>query len=578
MQKKYKLYLFTSLTLAALIASIFSVSFASAKQQHVSNAKAGNIVLGTPFNTGIVKPHVVNMSKVPAATPKQVNQKQRLIPFRYPGGQAKYAALKAAAAHNAGAPSVAHPFSSMGNVSPNTPPTLKSFNGMANSATTCPYFGGCQPPDMGLAASNSWVLQGVNTSIAVYNTSGAIQSGWPKNAQQFFNVPNPPNNCDPAGPFLSDPRAFYDPNTGRFWVAFLQVEGGLGIAPNCPFLSEYWIAVSQTNDPNGSWNVYAFDMARGNPNAADYTQFGFDQHNIYFSGNMFPTGSGNFYAEMLGANKTRMQNGQSVTAYGFRNLASPVDGSAVDTVQPVETEAPSYSTPNIGLFVNSTNGNCPGNTCSGITIWGIHNPGTAKEMLNAVFVQTTSYAFAPNADQPTCTQCVETIDLRITATPVYHDGLISFALDTGVANNSGVDVPSIFWGQVQPQVVNSVLVGGSLYQSGYLVFSGDQAASFGALMPDNNGNLIMVYDTMSSTLNPSIAYTGRRATFPLGQFHDPGIFLMQGTAPTTDTRWGDYEATSYDGPSFDHIWMASEFSGKNQDWHTRIGETQFQPI
>ncbi|HLJ35225.1 MAG TPA: hypothetical protein VKU38_16345, partial [Ktedonobacteraceae bacterium] len=158
MQKKYRMYLFSFLVLAALIASVFSVGFASAKQQHVSSAKAGNIVLGTPFNTGVVKPHVVNMSKIPAATPKQVSQKQRLIPFRYPGGQAKYAALKAAAAHNPGAPAVAHPFSSMGSVSPNTPPTLKSFNGMADSATICPYFGGCQPPDMALATSNMWVL------------------------------------------------------------------------------------------------------------------------------------------------------------------------------------------------------------------------------------------------------------------------------------------------------------------------------------------------------------------------------------------------------------------------------------
>src|SRR2546423_319264 len=83
----------------------------------------------------------------------------------------------------------------------------------ADSATICPYFGGCEPPDMALAASPSWVLQGVNTSIAVYNTSGALQPGWPKNSQLFFGIPNPsPAGCSPSGPFTSDPRAFYDPN------------------------------------------------------------------------------------------------------------------------------------------------------------------------------------------------------------------------------------------------------------------------------------------------------------------------------------------------------------------------------
>ena len=574
MQKKYKLYLLSFLALASLLAGIFGANFAFAKQQHASSTQAKQ-ALGSAISSNAGVPHVVNMSNVPAATAKQLNQKQPLLPL-YPGGSAKYATLKSGAAHNSGAPVVAHPFPATSNVIPNTPPAIANFPGMADSATICPYFGGCQPPDMALATSNQWVLQHVNTSVAVYNTSGAIQPGWPKNSQNFFGVPNPsPAGCDPAGPFLSDPRAFYDPNTGRFWTAVLQVKGGLGIAPTCNFLSGYWIAVSQTSDPNGSWNVYFFDMALGNPNAADYTQFGFDAKNIYFSGNMFPVSTGNFYAQIMAANKTRMQNGQSVTAYGFRNLTSPSDGSIVDTVQPVETEAASNGPANVGLFIDSTNGNCATNTCSGLNVFGIHNPGTINESLNAVFVPTTSYAFAPNADQPTCTQCVETIDLRITATPVFHDGLITFAIDTGIANNSGVDVPGIFWGEVQPQIVNNFLTGASVFQSGYFAFSGDQDASFGALMPDNNGDLIMVYDTMSSTLNPSIAYAGRRATYTLGQFHDAGRFLKIGNKPTGDSRWGDYEATSYDGPSFDHIWFASQYSGVNTDWHTQIGETQF---
>jgi len=104
----------------------------------------------------------------------------------------------------------------------------------------------------------SYVFQGVNTSFAVYNTSGTLQTGWPKNALSFFGVPNP-GACDPAGPFLSDPRAFYDANHGRFWAATLQVEGAFGLN-SCPFKTLYWIAVSKTSDPRGVWNVYAHAM------------------------------------------------------------------------------------------------------------------------------------------------------------------------------------------------------------------------------------------------------------------------------------------------------------------------------
>src|SRR5207249_3854574 len=120
---------------------------------------------------------------------------------------------------------------------PRTPsPVLKGFDGMADSSTICSYFGsGCQPPDHGIAASATFVVQTVNTSIAVYNTSGTLQVGFPKSLQAFAGVPAPtPAGCDAAHgnqPFLTDPRALYDPVSGRFFVAFEQVEHAFGLSP-----------------------------------------------------------------------------------------------------------------------------------------------------------------------------------------------------------------------------------------------------------------------------------------------------------------------------------------------------------
>src|SRR5260221_11837455 len=95
-----------------------------------------------------------------------------------------------------------------------TPGTSSSFIGQQGSNVTCPYFArGCNPPDMALAASPSFVLQRVNTSSEVLDTSGKVVSG-PVSAQNFFGAPNEPGNCDPGSgnqPFLSDPRALYDP-------------------------------------------------------------------------------------------------------------------------------------------------------------------------------------------------------------------------------------------------------------------------------------------------------------------------------------------------------------------------------
>src|SRR6202023_70633 len=95
-----------------------------------------------------------------------------------------YAMRKAFAAHNPNAPV---DFSATGFVSRfSTPAASPTFGGMANSPAICPYFGGCQPPDMAIAASTSWVVQAVNTSVAVYSPTGVLQPGFPKTTQTFF--------------------------------------------------------------------------------------------------------------------------------------------------------------------------------------------------------------------------------------------------------------------------------------------------------------------------------------------------------------------------------------------------------
>ena len=572
MQKKYRVPFISFVAVVALLLGSFGASFAFAQGQSHSAAQV-SLTSARSAISKVVAQHTVNMSQVPGESSKAASSPVRAMPL-FPQKS------KAGAAHNQNAPHFTGLAPTASNsVSPNTPPAITKFHGMADSASICPYFGGCEPPDMALATSPTWVFQGVNTSFAVYNTSGAIQAGWPKNSQQFYGVPNPPNNCDPNGPFMSDPRAFYDPNDGRFWTAMLQVEGVVGLN-NCPFQTLYWIAVSQTSDPNGTWNVYAFDMSLGTTNAADYTQFGFDAHAIYFNANMLnQAGTAYEYDELFGANKAKMEADQPVIAFGFDKLTA--NGVLVDTVQPVESETPKNEGPRNGLFVNTFNMNgdgthdCLNTACSGIVVWSMENPGTRFATLTGIIVSTPQqYIIPPNADDPGCTQCIETIDTRITATPVFSKGTISWSIDTGAKNKTQV-VPAILWGQVTPQIVNGHLKGAFLYQSGYFGFEGDQDASFGALMNDNNGNLIMIYDTMSSTLNPSTVYTGRRATFPLGFFHDAGKFLQKGLAPTFDSRWGDYEATSYDGFSTNHIWMASQYSGANFDWATVIGKTQF---
>ncbi len=576
-RRNLKIALFSLLTMTALLASVLATGAVFARGLSHTARSSSPTVSAQKARSQTVNGQAFNVLKLPAESSSPATSHPAL-PL---GVSPNLAAAKQNASHNKNAPKGGTPLPS---------PVVNNhfgFQGMADAANICPPFG-CQPPDMALATSPQYVFQGVNTAYELWTTAGKVVAG-PVNAQRFFSIPNPsPPGCDPTGPFLSDPRAFYDPNTGYFWAAILQIENAGGVSPDCNFLSRYWIA--NFNPGSGAGCVYNFEMALGTTNWADYTQFGFSASTIGFTGNMFNNaGTAYEYAEAQFASKQAMEQCKPVTTTAYTNLAvsNGTRTVLVDTVQPVETETPVANDPG-GLFlVNSfningdPNGNdCLTTACSGSVVWGYYPAnGSLGGAVVTTGIPNPTYLSPPNADEPGCFQCVETIDTRITATPVYSVGggqpLITFSLDTAV-NNGGASslsvVPGILWGQIQVTFFkgNPVIVTGTLYQSGYLFYPGDRATSFGAEMQDKNGNVYMVYDTMSASLNPSIMVASRAKAEPLGTMGHTH-FIIEGPSATTNTRWGDYEAASYTGFSSNQIWVASQYSVSG-DWNTFISQ------
>jgi hypothetical protein len=484
-----------------------------------------------------------------------------------------------------------------------------SFIGQQSSARTCPYFGqGCNPPDMAVAASRDFVFQGVNMQFEVLDRSGNVQPGWPVNMQQFFGVPSVTNAdgtpCDTAHksqPFIGDPRALFDTRDHRFWAAALQVENALGLAPDCPFKTAYFIAVSQTSDPNGSWNVYQFDMSLGQPFVADFTQIGIDDDAVFFSANMFTADGSAFpYAELFEANKVKMERGEGgFTADGFFNLRASGPGTGTgsflaDTVQPALSL--DGSAHGAEVFVDTFDGPDPvsghactsaADSCRGLALWRLTNPvahdhGGSPPVLTGTYVPgVRPYVFSPAADQPSCNQCIDPSDLRVSATPVVRDGTVFAAWETALDNGTQI-VPGIEWAQVR--LANAG--GASSARSGYYNFGGDTAVVYPGLMPDESGNLVMVFDLMSHTVFPQTRYIVRRAG--QSQFTGAGVLLKAGESSYRPTlcgtaipvcRWGDYSATSTDGEGT--IWFAGQYANQASDptsppafgrnWGTWIG-------
>lgn len=540
--------------------------------------------------------HTVNEATVPQATMPQGQKPMKLVMPLLTGTSASALASRHAAALTNG---VAPSGTSLGNTANAgapakqvaqgatsdtagvfTPAPTKSFAGASDGDNAVLNGFTLQPPDGALALNASFEVESVNDVVLIKSITGVLQPGYPKSMASFFGIPSP-GTCSVLpgfAPFVSDPRAHYDTNDQRFVLSILEVEGTFSPNSTCANSTRIWIAVSQTSDPRGAYNVYAFDSEAIVGQASDYDQLGFDRNGIYFSANEFNNSGTAFLDEFYaGCNKAQMEAGQGVNCFFFVNPT--VGGVSIDTMQPVQTQAfVASGQRNSEFFVNSFNINFGGggcsSGCSGIVVWDFSGMPSAAHVTGVV-IPTANYSAPPAADNPGgCNACIETLDTRISATPVFAQGLISLGLETAINNGSQI-VPGILWMQVHAVIDHStpsnISSSTGVLQQGYFFYGGDGAAFFPALQPDSSGDLYMAFAFSGNGFDPSAAYVVRRSIDAYGAMSDGGLFLVASTTPTGDSRWGDYGATAVSGPG-GRVWVYGEYSAANGDWATQFGQ------
>src|SRR5262249_8967463 len=112
------------------------------------------------------------------------------------------------------------------------------------------------PPDQALCVGNGFVLESINTALRVYHADGSPASDviainpFFHLASEVIRTSTPPV----FGDFTSDPKCYFDAPTGRWFLTILQsdIDPATG---DFTGPSSVLIAVSQTNDPTGSWNI-----------------------------------------------------------------------------------------------------------------------------------------------------------------------------------------------------------------------------------------------------------------------------------------------------------------------------------
>src|SRR5438034_5146567 len=247
-----------------------------------------------------------------------------------------------------------------------------------------------EPPDQGMCVGNGYVVEAVNDVINVFNTSGQsvlpdntaanIVLGFPRNVNHAVDLnsfygyaPAINRTTGVRGPFVTDPSCLYDAATQRFFVVVLT----LNTFPTGAFthVNHLDIAVSQTSNPTGGWNIYRIDVTNdgspGNtggpcPCLGDYPHIGADANGFYSTTNSYPWGPGSF-------------DGAQVYAFSKAQLAA---GSAAVNMQHIDTTGMVQATSPVAQ------------TEPGFTVWPAQSPGTGSFELNA---GGTEYFLSSNA-------------------------------------------------------------------------------------------------------------------------------------------------------------------------------------
>jgi hypothetical protein len=487
------------------------------------------------------------------------------------------------------------------------PPSLGANIGFFAQGEVC-----CDPPDMSLAVSENFVLQMVNNYVAVYDKRGNLQAGFPKDADTFFGLP--------AGTYTTDPRAFYDWDSHRFFVLELT-ETNTGNPNGPPNVGTVAWAISRTHDPRQGWFIYSNNLQQASGVCPDFPTLGQDTTNwgagatkggIYIGLNLW-SGANDCHGDGYTDNiifilpKDALYSGSGYSGWEFSGLN--IGGTLVDTLSPngVTDRA---DKPSSIFWTQSFNydwgsGLCSGG-CNGLGIWDISGPttgtacpgsasgcpndpfwflqgGNGPALTEATISTTHNYSLPPFAGAPNCTAgsgpCIDTDFTFISGGTKYHAGEIFGSFNTGVSGTNPA-VAGPIWFDIHPVTDNNgQLTKVEERQEDCFLCGGwasNGSAYYATPQPDQENNVLMVFDFSNDGNYPGTVYTSRRVTYGDSLMDGAGNYLEDGSGAVSG-RWGDYTATAPDFTIANQglLWFSAQYAPSGSSWGTVIGAAEY---
>jgi hypothetical protein len=532
-------------------------------------------------------------------------------------------------AHNAAAGSHAtlQPPSPAGTPVVSSPGAATGFNGLSHLdqrlAGTGIYANtqfSLEPPDQGLCVGNGFIMEPINLALAVYNENGKALTGVTALNQFYQRSPGINRTTGVAGDFLSDPKCYFDPIGRRFIQTVLEIDAPGNFNGAAPFnRTHVLIAVSQTSDPTGTWNLFSLDTSddglngtpahTGCPCLPDQPLLGANKDGVFIAVNEFQDNPSFFF------------NGGQIFALGRASLESSTTTVGlvhlnVGTVPTGDTNLPFWGSlqpstsldPGRGTELLMTGGpedifqnNAP--LDNRIAVWSLTGTGSLngsspRLALRHVVLTSETYGLPINTG---ATQKSGPTPLRDAINAL---GGTQEVLETLNANDSRmnqvVDVGGVLYGGVNttvtsatgpPRVGIAYFVVGAIgtpggvfahiLHQGFVAVNGENVL-FPSIAVNRFGIGAMSFTLSGPDFFPSAAYVRFGFGRPIGPIHIAGAgagpedgfsgYAAFGSPTPGVARWGDYSAAvAADGA----IWMGNEFipgtpRTVNANWGTFI--------
>ena len=456
-----------------------------------------------------------------------------------------------------------------------------------------------EPPDQGLCANSSNVIEMTNLNLKVYNSNLEALTG-PVVLETFFgdNIAFGVAGGDVT--IQGDPRCIWDAGSGRWYLSQLLLDLNNST-------SAFQVAVSTTSNPLGTYNLYSLDNTDSeNPNCpclGDQPTLGANADALFVSTNEFGFANGFNGAVVYTIDKAALADGEATAnvVAAFVGLTFPTP-EWHDGVNCLSTQ---------GLFcwatlrpsVSPTSGerrfggveyllsalDFAGTNDKRIAVWAVTNTRSIRSQspnlgLSEKTMDSEPYIFPAFARQkagpiplgdsgryscephnpcphptPQAEGPIQTNDDQF-GSAVYANGLVWGGLTTTMPNNDSGQI-GIAYFAVRPRLTESGLGGSLIALQGYLTAAGNDVA-FPTIAVTRDGHGLISFTLTGPDFFPTSAYamidrngTGKVRVAALGQSPQDGFTEYEfknggpGAGPYRP-RWGDYSAAVAVGQTF----------------------------